>query len=147
VPATKTTTRVTGTEDGAATFAQQSELVLTAEVDGPTVRVTAEQRGECTRPVIVIHESTTTRRARLDAPRDPRAMVFGALLAPITIPISALVTGVIVAGDDGALTNATQQTGTKRFACQRLARGVAVTMTLPTGAIVQRTYHAATTHA
>jgi hypothetical protein len=103
------------------------------------VRGTAEERGECTRPVYAIHAVTTTKHAKLGGARDPRALAFGAILAPITIPVSALVTGVIIATDRGVTSHTTEHSATKQFACQRAAHGVVVTMALPSGARVQRT--------
>lgn len=139
VPTTRTTTRQVGTEDGQATFAKAHEVRLETEVEGARVFVKAKRIGECTQPVLAIIETTRKKGARLGGASDPRAMVFGAVLAPITIPISALITGLAVAGDEGTKTRDTKPVATKRYACSLEADRLAVTFTLPSGAHVTRT--------
>jgi hypothetical protein len=139
VPATRTTTRQVGTEDGLATFAKAHEVQLETQVEGSRVFVKAKRIGECTAPVLAITETTHKKGARLGGASDPRAMVFGAVLAPITIPISALITGFAVAADDGTTTRDTKPVATKRYACSLEADQLRVTFTLPSGAHVSRT--------
>lgn len=139
VPTTRTTTRQVGTEDGKATFAKAHEVQIETQIEGSRLFVQAKRIGECTQPVLAITETTRKKGARLGGASDPRAMVFGAVLAPITIPISALITGLAVAGDEGTTTRDSRPVATKRYACSLEADQLAVTLTLPSGARVTRT--------
>jgi hypothetical protein len=139
VPASTTTTRRVRTENGAATFAKAREVTLTAEVSGATLYVQAKRIGECTQPLYEISEVSTTKHARLGGTSDPRGRAFGFLLAPITIPISAIITGLAVAADTGHTEEVTKAIGTKRFACSLEANQLTLAFALPSGAVVQQT--------
>lgn len=138
VPATKTTRQQIETTRGAATFVQAREVTLEAGLDERTVRVRAKRIGECTRPVIAVIDVTTRKRARLGGAEDPRARAFGMLVAPVTIPLSLLVTGMIVAADRPETSRETRPIGTERFACSLEADRLAISLTLPSGAVVRR---------
>ncbi len=139
VPTTRTTTRQIGTEDGKTTFSKAREVQLETQLEGARLFVAAKRIGECSQPVLAITETTREKGARLGGASDPRAMVFGAVLAPITIPISALITGFAVAADDPETTRDETPVATKRFACSLEADQLDVTFTLPSGARVTRT--------
>jgi hypothetical protein len=139
VPRSQTTSRRVGTEDGIATFAHAREVTLSARAEGTTLYVQATRIGECTQPVFEVSEVTTTKHARLGGASDPRARAFGFLLAPITIPISAIVTGLAVASDTGSTERVTRPLGTKRYACSLQANQLTVALTLPSGAILKET--------
>lgn len=139
VPKSQTTTRRVGTEDGIATFAKPREVNITTEVRGTTLHVQATRIGECTQPVLEIREVTTEKHARLGGTSDPRGRAFGFLLAPITIPISAIITGFAVASDTGTTERVTAPIGVKRYACSLEANQLTVVFTLPSGATIQRT--------
>jgi hypothetical protein len=136
VPAKKTTSRPGGEELGAKTFATARSVELTAKADEASIFVHAIRHGECTQPVYAVTEITSERKAKFRGVEDPRGALFGFLLAPITIPVSALVTGLMVAGDDAVTTKQTRPIGTKRFACSEEAEHLAVQVTLPSGAVV-----------
>ncbi len=136
VPATKTLSKAAPNEAGAATFANQKSLALTARFADEMIHVHAIRQGECSRPVFKVTEVTSERRAKLGGASDPRAMILGVLLAPITIPVSALVTGLIVASDEPEVTTERKLLGTQRYACSGSAANVAVKMTLPSGTTV-----------
>lgn len=139
VPSTRTTTRRVGTEDGIATFARAREVTLSAEVRGQALHVQATRIGECTQPVMEIREVTTKKHAKLGGASDPRGRALGFLLAPITIPISAIITGLAVASDTGETEQATTQIGVKRYACSLEANQLTIAFTLPSGETVKRT--------
>jgi hypothetical protein len=139
VPAKKTTSRPAGQELGAQTFATVRSVELTARAVENTVLVHAIRRGECTRPVFAVTEITTERKATFRGVDDPRGALFGFVLAPLTIPVSAVVTGLILAGDDSETTKQTRNIGTQRLACAEEAEHLAVQMTLPSGAVVYGT--------
>jgi hypothetical protein len=137
VPAKKTFSKPIPNEAGAATFATQSSIALTARFADDMIHVHAIRHGECSRPVFKVTEVTTERKAKLGGADDPRAMIFGAVLAPITIPISAIVTGLMLAGDEPVITQEKQLLGTQRYACSQDGSNLAVQMTLPSGATVE----------
>jgi hypothetical protein len=138
VPSSQTTTRRVGTEDGIATFAKAREVTLASEVRGTTLYVQATRIGECTQPVLEIREITTKKHARLGGASDPRARALGFLFAPITIPISAIYTGLAVASDTGETERVTAPIGVKRYACSLEANQLTVAFTLPSGATIKR---------
>ncbi len=139
VPATKTSRRQVSTEDGAPAFVASREVMLQAEMQERMLVVKAKRIGDCTRPVLAVDEITTEKHARLGGATDPRARAFGFLLAPITIPISALITGIAVAADTPVTSTATRPVGTKRFACSLEADKLIVRITLPSGYTAERT--------
>ena len=134
LPATRTTTRRIGTTEGAMTEGPIREIAVTTETTASAVVIRATAERTCQRPVLEVTELWTTKHARLGGARDPRATVFGAVLAPITIPLSSLVTGAIVLADDGHLTRTTRVVDTKTFPCTTVARSVQVHVKFPSGA-------------
>jgi hypothetical protein len=139
VPRTETKVRQNGTEDGPASLVSSREVTVTASVDGRTVHVQAKRIGECTQTVMAIDEVTTSKHAHLGGASDPRAAAFGLLLAPVTIPISALITSFVVAGSDDETTRKPRPIGIKRFACSLEADRLPIAFTLPSGAKVEVT--------
>jgi hypothetical protein len=139
VPSSQTTTRRIGTENGIATFAKAREVTMSTQVSGTMLYVQAKRIGECTQPIIAISEISTTKHARLGGASDPRARAFGFLLAPITIPVSAIITGLAVASDTGHTERVSKPVATKRFACSLEANQLTVAVTMPSGAIVKQT--------
>ncbi len=139
VPSTQTTSRRVGTENGIATFAKAREVSLSTELHGQTLLVQATRIGECTQPVMEIREVTTKKHAKLGGASDPRGRALGFLLAPITIPISAIITGLAVASDTGETEQVTAQIGVKRYPCSLQANQLTISFTLPSGQIVKRT--------
>lgn len=138
VPSTRTTTRRVGTENGVATFAKAHEVTLSAEARGQTLLVQAKRIGECTQPVMEIREVTRSKHAKLGGASDPRARALGFLLAPITIPISAVITGLSVASDVAETEQVSTQIGIKRYACSLEANQLTISFTLPSGETVKR---------
>jgi len=138
VPKTETTTRRVGTDNGNATFVKAREVVLASEVRGTTLHVQATRIGECTQPVFEIQEVTKSRHAALGGASDPRTRALGFVLAPVTIPISAIITGLVVAGESDQTERVEKQIGTKRFACSLEANQLTVAFKLPSGATIKR---------
>jgi hypothetical protein len=137
VPAKKVTTGPANTEYGARTFAKTHAVELATRADRGTLHVHAIRRGECTRPVYAITEVKTEKQAKLGGPDDPRAKVFGAVLAPVLIPISAVITGFIVAADSPQIRMDTLTVGTQHYGCSEVAGELAIDLTLPSGATLR----------
>ncbi len=139
VPAKKTMSRPAGEQLGAETFATARSVELTARNEEASVFVHAIRHGECTRPVFAVTEITSERKATFRGVEDPRGALFAFVLAPVTLPVSAIVTGLMLAGDDAVTTKQTRPIGTKRYACSEEAEHLAVQLTLPSGAVVYGT--------
>jgi hypothetical protein len=138
VPATKTSRKTVETAYGTPTFVQAREATLTASRDDRTVTVSAKRIGDCTRDVFAVEEVTQKKRMRLGGAQDPRARVFGIVVAPVTLPISAFITSFVVAADGGGTTTREQKPiGTQRIACSVEANELPVTLTLPSGTVVR----------
>lgn len=136
VPAKKSTSKAAGHEYGARKFVAARSIELTARANENAVLVHAIRQGECMREVRAVTETTTEKKAKLGGANDPRAAIFGLLLAPVTIPASALVTGLILASDTPVKTTTTRPLGTQRFACSEEAEHLAVQATLASGAVL-----------
>jgi hypothetical protein len=139
VPKTTTTRRQVGTEDGAATFVKSREVTLGAEMHERVLVVSAKRIGDCTQPVYAVDEITSEKHARLGGATDPRARAFGFILSPLTIPVSAIITGFAVAADTPKTSTTTRALGTKSFACSLEADKLTVRVTLPSGFVAERT--------
>jgi hypothetical protein len=87
VPATKTSTKPTGTELGAMTFTSVRETKLEATVNERTVHVHGTRIGECVQPVYAISEVTSQKKLAMGGASDPRARAFGFVFSPVTIPL------------------------------------------------------------
>lgn len=139
VPANKSTTRALDNEFGDPAFVASGEVSLTAASKRKHIVVTANRSGQCTRPVFAHSEVTTTKRMKLGGASDPRAMIFGAIVAPITIPVSFLISGLVVANASPETKEESKPIGTQTYACTLVAGQLPVQMTLPSGAIVRGT--------
>jgi len=139
VPATKTVSRPLGSERGPERFHAQRAVQLGARVEGDHVLVHATRVGECVRPVYAVTELTTRKTLSMGGARDPRARAFGFLLAPVLIPTSALVSGIIV-GTSGATSTTTQRLVARdHYPCSAPAPNVRIDVGLPTGATLVAT--------
>lgn len=136
VPAKKVTTTPAPNVLGTPVFGTATSVDLSATVVAARVSVHAIQHGRCSRSVYGVTQVTTERKAKLGGADDPRAMVFGLVLAPVTIPLSAIITGFILAGDDPQTKLETKLLGTERFACSQAGAHVAVQVSLPSGGML-----------
>lgn len=134
VPAKHVTTKPVADEFGGAKFAKTERVELSARSNAGILTIHAIRHGECTRPVYKVTEVTTERKAKLGGAEDPRAMIFGALLAPVTIPLSAIYTGLALAGDSPETSKTQKLIGTQHYQCSAEAEGLAVQVKLPSGA-------------
>jgi len=133
VPAKKVSTKPLPNELGTATFATQKSVQLAARADAAKIYVHAIRLGTCSRPVYAVTEVTTERKAKFEVSDDPRGAIFGFLLAPVLIPVSAVVTGFRLAGEDATTDKKTRPLGTQHFECSQAAGEYALQLTLPDG--------------
>lgn len=136
VPSTKTTSKPLGIETGNVVKGPAIEVSLKTAAIADEITVTATRRQRCTRDLLAVSSVTTTRGARSGGARDPRARVFGVLLAPLTIPVSAIYTGLVVATSGRDTQRVTKLVRNETFECTSVAAELAVRLTLPSGAYV-----------
>ena len=135
LPKTKTTTKDLGTETGATEHGAINKLDLKAELRDATIEVTATAERACSRRVYRVTETTKEKKASYRANKDARLGLFALVLAPVTIPISALATGVAVLADgDGETTRSHADAGEEKFACTTVAAGTTIALRMPSGA-------------
>ncbi len=135
LPKTKTTTRDLGTETGPTEHGAVNNIDLKAELRDATIEVTATADRACSRTVYRVVETTKEKHARYRGNRDARLGLFALALAPLTIPISAVATGLSVLADgDGDTTRAHANIGTEKFACKTVAAQATLLLRMPSGA-------------
>jgi hypothetical protein len=135
LPKTKTTTRDLGTETGAVEHGAVNKLALAAALRDATIEVTATAERACSRRVYRVIETTKEKTASYRANKDARLGLFALVLAPVTIPISAVATGVAVLADgDGETTRAHANVGEQKFACTTVAAETKIALRMPSGA-------------
>jgi len=140
VPKTTTTMKDLGTETGEIAHGPVSKVGLQAELGDATVEVSATAQRECSRPVYQVTEVRKEKHARYQGTKDARAGLFALFLAPVTIPITAIGTGIAVLADgDGTTTRTQKVVGTERFACTTVAAKVPIAVRLPSGATITET--------
>jgi hypothetical protein len=132
LPAATTTATKLGTEEGPVVRGPAEAVALTASATASNVVVHANTRHACTRQVFSVYEVREHVGARLGGAVDPRAKVFGLFLAPVTIPVSALVTGVIVASG-GDTRREHRPDHVDRFGCEQPANRHEVKLELASG--------------
>jgi hypothetical protein len=87
-----------------------------------------------------VYQRTEIRKekhARWSGVKDPRAGLFALLLAPVTVPLTAIGTGFAILGDgDGSVTQTQRLVRTETFACNSLGKHTPLAVTLPSGQTV-----------
>src|SRR5690242_1361303 len=99
LPTTRTTVRNAGTETSALTPGKVKQVSLQAAASRTDVRIRATSTRECHREVYAITETVTSTHAKMNVD-DPRLVALGVVVAPVTLPVSAIITGLIVASAD-----------------------------------------------
>src|SRR5262245_7772246 len=103
LPTTKPTTRSAGTERAPVELGPVKAVSLQVGASRTDVRVRATKQRQCHTKVFAITEVTKSKHARFGVD-DPRLRVLGLIPAVLTIPVSAIVTGFIVAAADDETT-------------------------------------------
>ena len=132
LPATKTNTRPAGTETSPPTIGRLKAIALQTGSSRSDIRIHAVATSECQRQVFAVTEIRKSKHAKLGVD-DPRGRALGLLVAPVTIPISAIVTGFVLLNSDDSTTRKTRLLGTETYDCQQDAAGYAVALELPSG--------------
>ena len=132
LPTTKTQTRNAGTESSALTYGRIKSVALQTGASRTDVRVRALATRECQRQIFAVTEIKKTKHARLGVD-DPRGRSLGIFLAPVTIPISAIITGIVLASSDESTTRVKKPLRTETTECSQDAGGYAVELAFPSG--------------
>lgn len=132
LPTTKTTTRNAGTEQSALSYGRVKSVALQTGSSHTDVRVRALSTRECHRDIYAVTEIKKSKHAKLGVD-DPRGRAIGFFLSPVTIPISAAITGVIVAAADDETTRVKKRLRTETSECHSDAAGYALELQFPSG--------------
>ena len=134
LPKTTTTTRDLGTETGEIEHGAVNKVDLVAQLVDSTIEVTATAERACSRKLYRVTETRKEKHASYRPNKDARAGLFALLLAPVTIPISAIGTGFAVLADgDGETTTARDGIGDEKFSCATPAAATEIVLELPSG--------------
>jgi len=137
VPATRTTTRSLGTRDGQVYEDGDAGLELKGEAKPGKIAVHATRLRDCHRDVYAVTEVHRERHLKMGGSDDPRAQVLGAVVAPLTIPISAIVSELVVLDDDAETTEQTRVDHVEKLRCTRPAQGLAIELVVPSGRVLR----------
>jgi hypothetical protein len=134
LPATKTTTRNAGTEQSALTYGRVKAISLQTGSSRTNVRVRATSQRECQRHIFAVTEIKKSKHAKLGVD-DPRGRAVGLIFAPVTIPVSAIITGFIVASSDDDTKRIAKPLRTETIECTSDSAGLALELQFPSGHI------------
>jgi hypothetical protein len=137
VPATRTTTRDLGMRDGQVYEDGNAGLEMKGEAKSNQIVVHATRLLDCHRAIYSVTQIHRELHVAIGGAKDPRARAFGVVLAPLTMPISAVVSALIVLDDDGETLERTRVDHTEKLRCTRPAQGVAVELVVPSGRVLR----------
>lgn len=137
VPATRTTTRNLGMRDGQVYEDGDAGLEMKGEAKGGQIAIHATRLRDCHRDIYAVTEIHHEHHLKMGGAEDPRAQVLGAVLAPVTIPISALVSGLVVLNEDDDTSEKTRVDHTEKLRCTRPAEGLAIELVAPSGRVLR----------
>lgn len=137
VPATKQTTKHLGTKDSGLIEGAVEQTSLAIEGSEAQLTIRATHRRACERRVFAVTETTTTRHARLGGSSDPRGRAFGFLISPLTIPISAAITGLMVASHGTKVERATTLQQVTKLGCTTVATRLPIELVLASGRTIR----------
>lgn len=133
VPSTKSTTTDLGKEIDVAHVGDRG-VELDGEAKGNTITLQARRKLDCERRHLAVSKVVKTKHAKLGGTRDVRGKIFGALLAPVTIPVSAAITGIVVASSQTEAKRVTKIESVEKYPCVEVAADLPIRVTLASGA-------------
>lgn len=137
VPATRTTTRTLPMREGQVYEDGDAGLEMKGEAKGGQIAVHATRLRDCHRDIYAVTEIHHEHHLKMGGAEDPRAQIFGALLAPLTIPVSAMVSGLVVLDEDDDTTEKTRVDHTEKLRCTRPAEGLPIEVVAPSGRVLR----------
>jgi hypothetical protein len=140
VPKTKTSRHVIATERVDVPPAASPPLQVELATAGTTITVRAIAPRVCTSENWEIVDTTRSKRVGLfffepaGYGAEEALLIVGVILAPVTLTVSGLVTGIVVVSSDDTTTRERRKTATWQHDCPIVGAGLPVAMTLPSGA-------------
>ncbi|MBV8757740.1 MAG: hypothetical protein JO257_10705 [Deltaproteobacteria bacterium] len=138
VPKTHTSTRPLGLRDGAVVEGADRGLTLGSTVRGGVITLHASHTLACERQIVEVSEVTRSRHVGFHTPDDPRGAFFGAVVAPLVVPVSLLVSTIAVAASDDQVSQQLRLDHTVALTCSKPATYQAIDIALPSGASLRR---------
>lgn len=139
VPATRTTTRGPRMVVGQVYEDTDAGLQLTGEAAGRDLAVHATRLRDCHRDVLAVTDVVHERYLKLGGSDDPRAQALGLVVAPVLIPVSAVVSELVVINDDAKTSHTSRVDHVEKLRCTRPADGLAVDLAVPSGRVLHAT--------
>lgn len=133
VPAKHTSTRSLGLRDGAVVEGADHGVVLSAIARGSSVTLHATHTLACERQIVEVTEVTRSREVAFHSADDPRARFFGAIVAPVVVPVSLLVSVAAVAVSEDEVSQQVRLDHTVAMSCTKPAAHEAIEVALPSG--------------
>lgn len=129
---TTTTTQRIGAATGDTVPGKIEHVSLDVAAADGTIDVHAVAKRSCTRTKLGVYRVSSSKHLRMGGADDPRAKVFGLLLAPVTLPVSAVISGLsVLDGDDTS--EQTKIEGSEQLSCTTPAADLALALDLPSG--------------
>ena len=115
-------------------------LTLKASVVHGQAVISATRTLDCHRQVFDVIDVTEKRGLRMSVPEDPRGGAFAVFLAPATLPLSLIYSGIAVAANHENHQTVRAPHHIETTACTEPASNLAIEVELPSGAkLVERT--------
>lgn len=134
LPTTKTTVKNAGTETSPLSYGVVTGVKVQTGSSHTDVRVRATADRVCQRTIYAVREITKSKHAKLGVD-DPRGRALGLLFAPVTLPVSAIITGFVLLGADDETTRQSTPVKTETLACTSAADDLALELQFPSGHI------------
>ncbi|MGE5185246.1 MAG: hypothetical protein ACM31C_24420 [Acidobacteriota bacterium] len=132
VPATTTTARQVATATSDVVQGRVERVALAARADQAAVFVRTIAARTCSRDVVNVYAVRTSAHLEYHSPDDPRAKLFALLVAPLTLPVSLVVSTMAAPNDEVHTRTAVDHT--EHYACTTVAPRTDVSIELPSGA-------------
>lgn len=133
LPSKTTTTRALGTQKSDAKMGLSRGLALSTKAEHQNVIITVIRKRDCHREISQVFQVTERRGLRMGGAEDERAVAFGAMLAPATLPISFVISSLSLIGNRTHRYEKRQVVGVETSACTQPADQVPVEVTLASG--------------
>lgn len=133
VPSKTTTARKLGTEKSEVQKGLSRGLELATVADHGAVVVQATRKRDCKREVFELTEVTEKRGLRMGGTDDPRAAIVAVVFAPVTLPLSFLVSSASLAGNRTHVRQVKKPIAVETWNCTEPAQGLPVEIELASG--------------
>jgi hypothetical protein len=132
LPKTTTTATKVGTEQGELVRGAVTHVSVRAVAHDGAVVIRATETRACARPVVNVYEVREQHGARYESPNDARVKLLAAVVAPVTLPATAIYTALVSWGDDVKRVTAVDHV--EQLACDTDAAAHPIDLQLASGA-------------